>query len=156
MKKIVFAAIAALLPGVAAAHDGIDIQDAYARSTNPKTGAAFMQLRNHSDVDCRLVGASSDVAERVELHTHKEVDGIMKMVEIEEGFGISAYGSRMLRRGGDHVMFLGLNRKLGDGDVIVLSLDFGDCGVEEIEVTVDNERQPAESGKMMEKTGADH
>lgn len=148
MKKMMLtaAAIAAFPLVSAAAHDGVEVQDAFARSANPVTGAAFMILNNHRDVDCRLIGAASDVAERVELHTHREVDGVMKMVEVEEGFPISAYGSHALARGGDHVMFLGLKQPLEQGATFPLTLDFGDCGTETIEVPVDNERMPMHGG----------
>jgi copper(I)-binding protein len=159
MKSIYLAAVAALIPFAAAAHDGVEVQDAYARSANPVTGAAFMVLSNHVDRDCRLSGVSSDVAERVELHTHREVDGVMKMTEVEEGFPIPANGTHELARGGDHVMFLGLKSPLEDGQTIPLTLDFGDCGTEQVEVPVDNQRTP-EHGKAMHKMGdmeqADH
>lgn len=148
MKRMIPAVMAVLMPCAALAHEGVDVSDSYARSANPVTGAAFMVLTNHRDVDCRLVGAASDVAERVELHTHREVDGVMKMIEVEEGFGITAYGTRNLARGGDHVMFLGLRRPLKDGDVIPLTLDFGDCGTEQVEVPVDNARM-SKHGKAM-------
>lgn len=137
------AAVAALMPVAAIAHDGVDVQDAYARSANPMTGAAFMTLSNHRDVDCRLIGVASDAAERVELHTHREVDGVMKMIHVEEGFDIPAYGTRHLERGGDHVMFMGLKRPMADGDTIPLTLDFGDCGTQQVEVPVDNRRMSA-------------
>lgn len=143
MKSTIFAAAAALLPVAVLAHDGVQASDSYARSTNPKVAAAFMVLSNHRDVDCRLIGASSDLAERVELHTHQEVDGVMKMTKIESGIGIAAYGDHALKRGGDHVMIMGLRQPLKDGDVIPMTLDFGDCGTEQIEVPVDNARMPA-------------
>ncbi|MFN3275149.1 MAG: copper chaperone PCu(A)C [Paracoccus sp. (in: a-proteobacteria)] len=141
MKKIAFvAAMAALTPLAALAHDGMHINDAYARSTNPMTGAIFMELENHREVGCTLQAVASDVAERVELHTHKEEDGVMRMLKVEEGFAVPAGEVRQLDRGGDHVMLLGLTRPLADGDTIALSLDFGDCGTEEAEAVVDNQR----------------
>ena len=52
----------------------IKIVDAYARASAmmSKSGAAFMVIENHGAADDRLVAAASDVAELVELHTHKE------------------------------------------------------------------------------------
>jgi copper(I)-binding protein len=57
------------------------IKDAYALAASPnaKAGAAFMEITNHSETADRLVAARSDVAARVELHTHIEKDGVMRM-----------------------------------------------------------------------------
>lgn len=140
MKFLTFVAAAALFPFAAAAHDGMAIKDAYARGGNAVTGGAFMVLENHREVDCTLKSVTSDVAERVELHTSKEIDGIMKMQPIEDGITIPAEGEHQFERGGDHVMFMGLGDPLEDGQSVKLSLDFGDCGIEEIEVPVDNKR----------------
>lgn len=140
MKFAFFAGVTALAPLSALAHDGMHVNDAYARSANPMTGAVFMELENHRQVDCTLVSVASDAAERVELHTHLEEDGVMKMVHVEEGFAIPAGETRMLDRGGDHVMLLGLTQPLADGDMVRLVLDFGDCGTEEVEAAVDNQR----------------
>ena len=47
-----------------------------------------------------LISASSDIAERVELHTHiEDANGVMRMVEIEDGFAMEAGETIMLQRG---------------------------------------------------------
>lgn len=147
MNKIAFVAgLTALFPLAALAHEGVHVQDAYARSSNPMTGAIFMELDNHGAADCTLRAASSDAAERVELHTHLEQDGVMRMRKVEGGFPVAAGQSRHLDRGGDHVMLLGLTQPLADGDVLSLSLDFGDCGMQQLEVVVDNQRTTGGQG----------
>jgi copper(I)-binding protein len=159
MKTITMTAFATLLPFAAFAHDGMHVNDTYARSANPMTGAVFMQLENHRDVACNLQGAASDVAERVELHTHTEEDGVMKMGKIEGGIDIPAHEAHMLKRGADHVMLLGLTRPLSDGDSFDLTLDFGDCGSETVSVTLDNERTDGHGsgqGNMAADEHADH
>lgn len=143
MKTAFCVAFAALLPVAALAHEGVDVSDAYIRSANPKTAAAFMMLTNHLGTDCTLIGAASDAAERVELHTHREVEGVMKMGRVDEGFPIAGYGTRALESGGDHVMFLGLKAPLKPGDQVDLTLDFGDCGTETVTLPLDNDRAPA-------------
>lgn len=144
MKKLILTASAALLPFAAFAHDGLHAEDAFARSANPVTGAVFMTIVNHREVDCQLIGAASDAAERVELHTHREEDGVMKMIEVEQGFTIPALGQHVLARGGDHVMLLGLRDRLTDGGMVALTLDFGTCGTIEVEAPVDNRRMPGD------------
>lgn len=140
MKTLTLAALAALMPVAALAHDGMHANGAYARSTNPMVGAVFLQLENHRAVDCTLQSAASDAAERVELHTHLEEDGVMKMTQIEGGIPVAAGATHALDRGGDHIMLLGLTAPLSDGDMVTLTLDFGDCGTETVEAVVDNQR----------------
>ncbi|MGL4310432.1 MAG: copper chaperone PCu(A)C [Paracoccaceae bacterium] len=135
-------AAATILAAPAFAQDAITITDAYARSSGAmaKTGAAFMVIENHQAEDDRLLSAASDVAERVELHTHKEsVDGVMQMLEVPEGFPVPANGSHALSRGGDHVMFLGLTRKLEQGETVTVTLTFEKAGEITVDVPVDME-----------------
>jgi periplasmic copper chaperone A len=133
-------AMALAVPAFAA--EGITISDAYARASTAMSmsGAAFMVIENHTDADDRLVSASSEVAERVELHTHIETDGVMRMVEVEEGFVIPAGGSHVLQRGGDHVMFLGLREAFEHGESISVTLTFETAGDIVIEIPIDLER----------------
>lgn len=143
-QTLLAAAAAALVALPAIAHDGVHIENQYARSTGGigASGAIFMEITNHADVDDRLIGAASDVAEKVELHTHKEnADGVMQMLHVPEGFPITALQGHALKRGGDHVMLMGLTRALKDGDTIHLTLTFEHAGVVELEVPVDNARK---------------
>ncbi|EEW56860.1 MAG: copper chaperone PCu(A)C [Tritonibacter mobilis] len=143
-RSAAFSAIATLaLVGTAAAE--MIVQDAYARSSNKMSGGAFMEVLNQGDTDDRLVEARSDVAKRVELHTSKEdANGVMKMMPVEEGFAIPAGGTHMFQRGGDHIMFMGLNRELKDGDKIDVTLVFEKAGEVPVQIEVDMDRQPTE------------
>ncbi|WP_126979380.1 copper chaperone PCu(A)C [Frigidibacter oleivorans] len=150
------AAVAAALP--AAAHDGVAVRDAYARSSGAmaKTAAAFMVIENHSDQPDRLISATSDVAERVELHTHKaSADGVMQMLKIEDGIAIAPHGEHALARGGDHVMFLGLTRPLAQGDMVEVTLSFERAGEVTVELPVDLNRADAPAMGAMDH-GAGH
>lgn len=135
----------------ALAGDTIMVDDPYARASTRMSGsgAAFMVLMNHGAEDDRLVSASSDVAEKVELHTHKEnADGVMQMLEVEEGFPVPAGGMHALARGGDHVMFLGLKRPLAQGDTVTVTLTFEKAGDITVDIPVDLERKPKHGMKM--------
>ena len=136
-------------PGFAA--DSIVIHDGYIRSTTPtsRTGAAFMVLMNHGDSDDRLIGARSDVAKRVEIHTHIENDdGVMQMGEIEDGILLLTGEMHSLQRGGDHLMFMGLTKDLIQGETVKIILIFENAGDVSIEIPVDRDRKP---GKTMHK-----
>lgn len=145
LKTFILAGAIALAALPAAAMDGIVVKDAYARSSGAMaaSGAAFMLIENHTGVDDRLIGATSDVAQRTELHTHREDDmGVMRMIHVEEGFALPAGGTIEMRRGGHHVMFLGLSDPFEQGAAVTLTLEFETAGDVTVEVPVDLERQP--------------
>lgn len=125
----------------------IVVKDAYARSSNAMAGAAFMAIENTGPEDDRLIGAASDAAQRVELHTHRDMGGgVMKMLHVEEGFALPAGETHMLMRGGDHVMFMGLNGAMEQGDTVTVTLTFEKAREQVVEIPVDLERKPDHSG----------
>lgn len=140
--KTVLAATAALWALPALADGTITVSDAYARfMPGSMAGAAFMTIENTGDSDDRLVDAAAEVAEKVELHTHKHgSDGTMQMVHVPEGFAIPAHGTHVLERGADHVMFMGLKEMPADGATVHLTLTFEKAGAIELDLPVDNAR----------------
>lgn len=144
------------------AHDGVHIENPYARTNGGigATGAVFFEVMNHADVDDRLIGVASDVAEKVEMHTHKQSEGgVMQMMAVPEGFAIAALQGHALQRGGDHIMLMGLKQDLKDGDIIHLTLTFEHAGVVEVDAAVDSTRKPGAMGKpaaMGDMEGMDH
>ena len=99
------------------------VHDAYVRATPPglPNSAAFMMFMNHSDKDIAVVSASSNIAKKVELHTHDMVDGEMRMYQVKQ-IAVKANGHVMLKPGGFHIMFLGLHNPLKEGQNVDLSL----------------------------------
>jgi len=155
MKTLALAACVMTIPVSAFSHEGVHINDAYVRSTNPAVAAVFLELENHASVDCTLQSASTDAAARTELHTNVEEDGVMKMVALES-IAIPSGQTHALERGGDHIMLMGLESPLSDGDKVTLTLDFGPCGQETAEAVVDNARQPSDAGAGHAEHGMDH
>ncbi|MCB6178252.1 copper chaperone PCu(A)C [Rhodobacter sp. Har01] len=148
------AAILSLSPGFAE-DASIHVMDAYGRTMGGigASGAAFFTLHNMGATDDRLVAAKADVAQKVELHTHIMDDqGVMKMVEVKEGFPVAAGGMHELKRGADHVMLMGLTTELKDGDSFPLTLVFESGTEVTVEVPIDNARMPAK-GEMDHGTG---
>ena len=136
---------ATLLMATSAFAEGLMVKDPYARAARPNapTGAAFMTLINHSDQDITLMGVSSDVAKRVELHTHIDNgEGVMQMSEIEGGITIPAGEMHMMNRGGDHVMMMGLTQSLVDGETFSVTFEFENGAEMVVEIPVDNARKP--------------
>lgn len=147
LKSTLLTTLAAVsLATTAFAEDKIKVDDAYARSSgaNAKAGAAFMMIVNQGETEDRLIGVTSDVAARVELHTHKiDENGVAKMVHVEEGFVIPAGESHMLKRGGDHVMFMGLKQPFEQDATVPVTLIFEQAGEVQVEIPVDLDRKDA-------------
>ncbi len=147
-KSTLLTAVAALsLATTAFGGDTILVHDPYIRATSAKakSAAAFMTLENTGTRDDRLIGVGSDIAKRVELHTHAEnAEGVMRMMMIQGGVALPAGARHSLQRGGDHVMFMGLDRGLAQGEVISLTLTFENAGEVTLEVPVDNLRKPGQ------------
>jgi len=133
--------------------EGLHVHGVYARAS-AASGAVFMLIHNNTDQDDRLVSVATDVAKKAELHTHLEgADGVMQMTEIEGGIALPAGEMHEFARGGDHVMLMGLTRKLQDGDSFDLILTFEKAGAMTVSVTVDNARKPGEGGMEMDHSG---
>ncbi len=142
-------ALAASLLAAGPALAEIIVLDAYARSAGPlaRTGAAYMVLRNDGAADDRLIGVTTEAAARAALHAHRETgDGVMRMIDVEDGLLIPAGGSHALDRGGDHVMLMGLSATWRDGDTVTLVLEFEQAGEITVDIPVDQTRQPGEDG----------
>lgn len=145
LKSTLLAAVAATALAMPAFADGMMIKDSYARAAgmSASAGAAFIVIENHTGEDDRLIGASSDIAQRVELHTHiEDANGVMKMTHVQEGFPVKAGESITMQRGGRHVMFMGLNGAMAQGDMVTVTLTFEKAGDVVVEVPVDLERKP--------------
>lgn len=136
---------------MAAAEDAVRVEDGYARVAGPsaKSAAVFLTLHNASMENDTLLSVSTDAAVRAELHTHSQNEsGVMHMGEVEEGFPIAGMETRLLDRGGDHIMLLGLKKPLAEGDSVTLTLTFERSGAMTITVPVDNDHAAAAPHNM--------
>jgi copper(I)-binding protein len=153
-KPLFLAGALALLPSLASAQ--MQVHDAYARaaSTMAVSGAAFMAVTNPTQTDDRIVAVTSEIAERVELHTHiQSAEGVMQMVKLDDGIPLPAGETVMLERGALHVMFLGLRQPLAHGDSIEVTLEFEHAEPLTLTIPVDLERMPAHGGDMQHGHG---
>lgn len=129
--------------GTALAHDyragELHIDHPWARATAPQAqnGGAYLTITNEGSTPDRLVAAESPVASRVELHTH-DVDsaGVMRMRQVE-AIDVPAGEATALRPGGLHVMLIGLENRLVEGETFPLTLVFEAAGAVELEVQVE-------------------
>jgi periplasmic copper chaperone A len=122
------AALLALVSLAGHAEDGaIRVSEAYARAVPPgqNNSAAYLTLSNGSGQPRALVAATSPAAESVELHTHTEEGGMMRMRRLER-IEIPAGETLSLEPGGLHLMLIGLKEDLQPGGAVDLTLTFDD------------------------------
>ncbi len=129
MKKFAFFSLASLLFALEgyALEEPVSITDSYARVSTPtaKVGAVFFKIFNNTDEDIVLLGAHSEVAAKTEVHTHSMNDeGVMSMIHLEEGVEIPASHCFTFQRGGHHIMLMGLENSLEEGQEISVTLEF--------------------------------
>jgi copper(I)-binding protein len=128
--------LGALIASGGASADTIQVAEAWSRPTPPgiEVGVAYFVINNRGKDD-RLVGASSPVAKRAELHISQMEGGVMKMkpldaVEVRSGVPTSFEPS------GRHVMLVGLKQPLKAGEVFPLVLNFANAGPVKVQVRV--------------------
>ncbi len=123
----------------------VSVEKPWSRATPPgaKVGAGFMRLRNVGAAD-RVVGASSPVAGRVEMHVTMREGDVVKMREVKS-FEVPAGGSFELKPGGAHLMLVDLKRPLKKGEKLPLTLKLEKGGELKLELSVEEmgARQPA-------------
>ncbi|MDL9938488.1 copper chaperone PCu(A)C [Gordonia sp. ABSL1-1] len=106
--------------------DAVRVTDQWAKAAQSEMTAVFATVTNGSDAAVRIVGGTTQSAERVELHEMAEVDGTRVMRPIEGGLTVPAHGSTVLRPGGDHIMLMGLRGPIRAGDEVRVTLNCTD------------------------------
>lgn len=126
---------AVVFAGTAA--DAITVSNPYVPALPPgqPNTLAYMGLTNSSDQDIELVAAEGTVSKVVELHTHVMQDGMLNMIKIDK-IDLPAGNTVMLEPNGLHIMLIGLNNDLKDGDKVALTLVFNDGSKKAVEVPV--------------------
>jgi len=127
IKLLAFAA-SLVLVGAALAQTGqVEVSNAWARATPGKAenGAAYLTIL--SPTTDRLVSVSSPVAKKAELHTMSMAGMVMQMRPLA-GLDIPAGRPVTLKPGGEHMMLLGLDRPLQEGESFPLTLNFERAG----------------------------
>jgi periplasmic copper chaperone A len=103
-----------------------------------KNSAVYLVgLRNAGKEPEVLMGASTPVAQSVELHIMKMDGEVMRMREVTE-IAIPPNVTIDMKPGaGYHLMLINLNKKLSEGDKFPLTLKFKNAGSVDIEVWVE-------------------
>ena len=114
----------------------LEVENAWARATpgQAENGAAYLTIT--SPTADRLVSASTPVAKTAQLHTMSLQGMVMKMRPIS-GVDIPAGQPISLKPGGDHIMLMGLEQPLREGQSFPLTLDFEKAGARTVTVNVE-------------------
>lgn len=144
MKRLVLGTVMALMtittnPAMAGDHKtgALQVHEAWAPATPGKVrnGAAYLTLMNAGAKADRLIGVSSPVAKKTELHRSIMEDGVMHMRPVAS-LPVKPGAHTMLEPGGVHIMLMGLKAPLREGDKFPVVLTFEHAGASEITVTV--------------------
>ena len=145
MRRALRAALAAMLglfllaaaPARADGKAALSIEKPWARATvaGASVGGGYLTVRNAGAAD-RLLGASSPVAERTELHEMVMEKDVMRMREVK-GVDVPARGALELKPGAHHLMFMELKKQLKQGDKVPVTLKFEKAGEVKVELTVE-------------------
>ena len=141
---VLAAAVAAVLHGrEAAAVDfsvgSIQIGNPWTRAT-PKgadIAGAYMTLSNKGTAPDRLIGGTSAVAGRFEVHRMSVEDGVMKMRPVDGGLEVKPGETVELKPGSFHIMLMGLKQPLEKGQKVKGTLVFEKAGKVDIEYAVE-------------------
>ncbi|MBI1201561.1 MAG: copper chaperone PCu(A)C [Rhodopseudomonas sp.] len=137
------AAITAMLMVPAVAHDftvgALKIGHPWARAT-PKgasIGGGYMTVTNTGTTPDRLVSGASVVSKSFEVHEMSMDNGVMKMRMLPKGLEIKPGETVTFKPGGYHVMFIGLDHQLMQGQRFKATLQFEHAGKVDVDFVVE-------------------
>jgi len=120
----------------------LQVENPWVRATpgGAKVGGGYLTIKND--------GTSSPIAEKLELHEMSSENGVMKMRALPNGLQINPGQTVTLKPGGYHIMFVGLNKPLKQGDHVPVTLNFANAGTVNVEFVVQamGATQPGSTG----------
>ncbi|KCZ60842.1 copper chaperone PCu(A)C [Hyphomonas chukchiensis] len=131
-----FGLLAACSSPVPEGESALEVSDAYivmpAGGQGIASGGMVVKVRGADEM---LVGATTDAADSVEIHTMSMEDGVMRMRQVES-LPVTEKEPLVLKRGGNHLMFFGFDKSLAVGDSADVVLTFSNGqGKEQMLVT---------------------
>ena len=87
-------------------------------------GAGYFKIKNIGNTDIHLLEVVSDSVDNIELHTIIMEEDVAKMRPIKGGVIINAGESMEFKPMGNHLMFFGINKKLGEGELMEANFKF--------------------------------
>jgi periplasmic copper chaperone A len=136
----ILALILALRPAVAQEYRAgpIRVEAPWIRATpaGAKVAGGYMKIENAGKEPDRLVGGTTGIAGKFEIHEMKMSGNVMKMRELDKGLEVPPGQGVELKPGSYHVMLMDLKQQPKAGDKVKGTLMFEKAGQVEIEYTV--------------------
>ena len=110
--------------GLATSASGFSVEDAYMRAMPPgrTATAAYLSVTNNHDKACSIIGGSTAVAAKLEIHQQLMSDGMMRMRPMKK-FTIPPGEVQKLEPGGLHIMLMRLSKPLKEGAIFEVQFD---------------------------------
>ena len=142
---LVLAAMAFGTSAFAQQAGGLQVTGAWARATpkGAQVGGGYLKITNIGTTPDRLMGGSSSVAAKFELHEMSLSGGVARMRELTNGLEIKPGETIELRPGGNHLMFVGLKQPLERAKPFTATLQFEKAGKVDVEFKVEPVGAPA-------------
>lgn len=117
------------------------VEKPFARPSMARNGAAYITIVNTAAQPDKLIQVTSPRSGKVEMHTMTMDGDIMRMREVS-AIDVPSNGKVVMTPGkGLHIMLVGLNGPLNDGENFPMTLLFERSG--KVEVNVPVEKAPA-------------
>ncbi|MGI9424887.1 MAG: copper chaperone PCu(A)C [Hyphomicrobiaceae bacterium] len=115
----------------------IKINQAWSRATprGAPVGAGYVTIHNMGTAPDRLVSGTTDIAERVEIHSMEMTGGVMKMRRLSAGLEIPPGKSVTFKPGSYHIMFMKLKKPIEKGQTFKATLVFEKAGAADVMFT---------------------
>ncbi|HEX5999817.1 MAG TPA: copper chaperone PCu(A)C [Hyphomicrobiaceae bacterium] len=130
----------ALTPAAAQQYQAgpIRIEAPWIRATpaGAQVAGGYMKLTNTGKAPDRLIGGSTAVAGKFQIHEMKMKGSIMKMRELPDGLELKPGESVELRPGSYHLMLADLKEPMKAGDKVKITLEFAKAGKIDVEYPV--------------------
>lgn len=157
IRSVCAALLLAMLATAATAEDykigNLQISQPWTRATAKGAAVAggYLKITNTGTKPDRLLGGSTDVAKRFEVHEMSMDNGVMKMRELKSGLDIPPGATVELKPGSYHIMMQGLAHPLAKGERVKASLTFEQAGKGEVEFAVEAIGASGAGGGDMQK-----
>ena len=138
------------------------ISNAWTRATpgGAKVGGGYLTIENKGTTADKLVGGTTTVAGKLEVHQMSMSDGVMKMHPVEGGLTIEPGKTVKLAPGGYHLMMVDLKQPFKQGETVPVTLQFEKAGKVAVSLNVQGigGAAPGAGGgaMMMMKKDPDH
>ena len=116
----------------------LQISTPWARAT-PKSapvGGGYLKITNTGSTPDRLIGGSTSISGRFEIHEMSMSGSTMKMRQLTNGLEIKPGETVELKPGGSHIMFVQLKDRLQQGQHFKATLEFEKAGKVDVDFDI--------------------